>query len=55
MTGPIEVRGAQSADVLEVRILDISLAVDYGYNRQKRPCGSQYTRPSTSSSSASRI
>jgi acetamidase/formamidase len=34
LTGPIEVRGAQPGDVLEVRILDISLAVDYGYNRQ---------------------
>jgi acetamidase/formamidase len=35
LTGPIEVRGAQPGDVLEVRILDISLAVDYGYNRQR--------------------
>src|SRR5215470_10635445 len=35
LTGPIEIRGAQPGDVLEVRILDISLAVDYGYNRQR--------------------
>jgi acetamidase/formamidase len=35
LTGPIEVRGAQPGDVLEVRILDVSLAVDYGYNRQR--------------------
>jgi acetamidase/formamidase len=35
LTGPVEVRGAQPGDVLEVRILDINLAVDYGYNRQR--------------------
>ena len=35
LTGPIEVRGAEPGDVLEVRILDIGLAVDYGYNRQR--------------------
>jgi acetamidase/formamidase len=35
LTGPIEVRGAQPGDVLEVRILDVSLAVEYGYNRQR--------------------
>ena len=35
LTGPIEVRGAEPGDVLEVRILAISLAVDYGYNRQR--------------------
>src|SRR5207302_25354 len=35
LTGPIAVNGALPGDVLEVRILEISLAVDYGYNRQR--------------------
>ena len=35
LTGPVEVRGAAPGDVLEVRILDISLAIDFGYNRQR--------------------
>ena len=35
LTGPVAVNGAMPGDVLEVRILDISLAVDYGYNRQR--------------------
>lgn len=35
LTGPVEIRGAMPGDVLEVRILDINLAVDYGYNRQR--------------------
>jgi acetamidase/formamidase len=35
LTGPIEIRGALPGDVLEVRILDIALAVDFGYNRQR--------------------
>jgi acetamidase/formamidase len=35
LTGPIFVNGAQPGDVLEVRILGIDLAVDYGYNRQR--------------------
>jgi acetamidase/formamidase len=35
LTGPIHVNGAQPGDVLEVRILAIDLAVDYGYNRQR--------------------
>ena len=39
LTGPIEVRGAMPGDVLEVHILDISLAVDYGYNRQRPYAG----------------
>src|SRR6185437_2952871 len=34
-TGPIFVRGAMPGDVLEVRILQIDLATDYGYNRQR--------------------
>src|SRR5256885_10328259 len=33
LTGPIFVAGADSGDVLEVRILRIDLALPYGYNR----------------------
>src|SRR5690349_24591990 len=32
LTGPIYVEGADSGDVLEVRILHIDLAIPYGYN-----------------------
>ena len=32
LTGPIYVAGAQPGDVLEVKILSIDLAIDYGYN-----------------------
>jgi acetamidase/formamidase len=32
LTGPIYVEGAEPGDVLEVRILSIKLAIDYGYN-----------------------
>ena len=32
LTGPIYVEGADSGDVLEVRILQIDLAIPYGYN-----------------------
>ncbi len=35
LTGPIAVNGAMPGDVLEVRIQQIDLAVDYGYNRQR--------------------
>jgi acetamidase/formamidase len=35
LTGPIFVNGAQPGDTLEVRILEIDLAVDYGYKRQR--------------------
>jgi acetamidase/formamidase len=35
LTGPIEVRGAMPGDVLELRILEVNLAVPYGYNRQR--------------------
>jgi acetamidase/formamidase len=34
LTGPIEIKGAMPGDVLEVRILEINLALDWGYNRQ---------------------
>ena len=32
LTGPVYVEGAEPGDVLEVRILSITLAIDYGYN-----------------------
>ena len=32
LTGPIYVEGAEPGDVLEVKILSISLPIDYGYN-----------------------
>lgn len=32
LTGPVYVEGADSGDVLEVRVLDIDLAISYGYN-----------------------
>ena len=35
LTGPVAVNGAMPGDVLEVRILEINLAVGYGYNRQR--------------------
>jgi len=35
LTGPIAVNGAMPGDVLEVRILAVDLAVDYGYNTQR--------------------
>jgi len=39
LTGPIEIRGAMPGDVLEVRILDIQLALDWGFNRQRSYTG----------------
>jgi acetamidase/formamidase len=35
LTGPIAVNGAMPGDVLEVRVLAVDLAVDYGYNTQR--------------------
>jgi acetamidase/formamidase len=35
LTGPVAINGAQPGDVLEVRILDIELAVPYGFNTQR--------------------
>jgi len=32
LTGPVFIEGAEPCDVLEVRILSIDLAIDYGYN-----------------------
>src|SRR3569833_1118495 len=32
LTGPVYVEGAEPGDVLEVRIVSIQLAIDYGYN-----------------------
>jgi acetamidase/formamidase len=39
LTGPIEIKGAMPGDVLEVRILAIDLAIDWGYNRQRSYTG----------------
>ena len=39
LSGPIFVNGAMPGDVLEVRILGIDLAVDYGFNRQRPYAG----------------
>jgi acetamidase/formamidase len=39
LTGPIEIKGAMPGDVLEVRILAIDLALDWGYNRQRSYTG----------------
>jgi acetamidase/formamidase len=33
MTGPVAVQGAMPGDMLEIRILDVSLRVDWGWNR----------------------
>jgi acetamidase/formamidase len=35
LTGPIAIRGAEPGDVLEVRILEVTLTLDWGYNRQR--------------------
>src|SRR4029077_2290871 len=35
LTGPIEIRGAEPGDVLEVRIPDIGPGPDRGFNRQR--------------------
>ena len=35
LTGPVSVNGAQPGDVLEVRILDVELAMSYGINTQR--------------------
>src|SRR3954470_4264028 len=51
LTGPIYVEGADSGDVLEVRILSITLPIDYGYNGCRgfvpERCGPPQTRVST--------
>ena len=39
LTGPIEIRGAMPGDVLEVRILEVELALDWGVNRQRPYAG----------------
>jgi acetamidase/formamidase len=39
LTGPVAIRGAQPGDVLEVRILDVQLALDYGFNQQRPYAG----------------
>jgi acetamidase/formamidase len=51
LTGPIYIEGADSGDVLEVRILSITLPIDYGYNGCRgfvpELCGPPETRVST--------
>jgi acetamidase/formamidase len=42
LTGPIYINGAEPGDVLEVRILDVNLATDYGYNRQRPYTGTLF-------------
>jgi acetamidase/formamidase len=37
LTGPISIEGAETGDVLEVRIRSIDLAIPYGYNRIGEP------------------
>ena len=48
LTGPIYVEGADSGDVLEVRILDVHLAIPYAYNGcsgfLRENCGEPRTR-----------
>ena len=39
LTGPVEIKGAIPGDVLEVRILEVSLAHDFGFNRQRPGAG----------------
>ena len=51
LTGPIYIEGADSGDVLEVRIKSITLPIDYGYNACRgfipELCGPPETRVST--------
>ncbi len=39
LTGPIAITGAMPGDVLEVRILDVQLAIPYGFNVQRPYAG----------------
>lgn len=39
LTGPIEIKGAMPGDVLEVRILSVDFALDFGSNRQRPGAG----------------
>jgi acetamidase/formamidase len=48
LTGPVYVNGAMPGDVLEVRLLAIDLALDYGVNLQRPYTGAlpeEFTRP----------
>jgi acetamidase/formamidase len=48
LTGPVFVEGAEPGDALEVRILSVDLAIDYGYNGcsgfVRENCGQNRTR-----------
>ncbi|MCF4129825.1 acetamidase/formamidase family protein [Methylobacterium sp. SyP6R] len=39
LTGPVAIEGAQAGDVLEVRILDVGLRQDWGFNRHRPLAG----------------
>ncbi|NGM34173.1 acetamidase/formamidase family protein [Methylobacterium sp. DB0501] len=39
LTGPVAIEGAQAGDVLEVRILDVALRQDWGFNRHRPLAG----------------
>ncbi|TNC10048.1 amidase [Methylobacterium terricola] len=39
LTGPVAIAGAQPGDVLEVRILDVALRQDWGFNRHRPLAG----------------
>lgn len=39
LTGPVAIEGARPGDVLEVRILDVSLRQDWGFNRHRPLAG----------------
>jgi acetamidase/formamidase len=49
LTGPIFVEGAEPGDTLEVRILSIDLAIDYGYNGCSGFVPANCERPATPS------
>ncbi len=41
LTGPVYVEGAEPGDVLEVKILSVSLPIDYGYKRLQGICAGE--------------
>jgi acetamidase/formamidase len=48
LTGPVFIEGALPGDALEVRILSIDLAIDYGYNTCSGPLAAQNCGPTRS-------
>ena len=53
LTGPIFVNGAMPGDVLEVRILDVQLAIPYGYNQHRPGAGERRGAQHSARSAAS--